>query len=89
MKVVIFKLTIIAILIIVILISGCQYVVDACDPGDLVPYSKSELIYEPHCSEKCCEFVVYEVPDDSMTEMCHEMWCFSNCTWTMNHKTCY
>jgi hypothetical protein len=71
-------------LIIVTLLSGCQFVVDACDPEKLLPYSKDELIYEPHCSKKCCELVV-----EKETKMCHEMWCFRDCEWTMNHKSCY
>ena len=74
----------IKLLIIAILISGCQLVVGACDPEKLLPYSKDELIYEPHCSEKCCELVVEEE-----TKTCHEMWCFRDCEWTMNHKSCY
>ena len=81
--------TAIKLLIIVSLLSGCQYVVGGCEAKKLLPYSKSELIYEPHCSEKCCEFVVNEELDDLMTEICHEMWCFRDCEWTMNHKSCY
>ena len=81
--------TVIKLLIIASLINGCQLVVDACDPEKMLPYSKSELIYKPHCSEKCCELVVYEEPANSMTKTCHEMWCFRDCEWTMNHKSCY
>jgi hypothetical protein len=81
--------TVIKLLIIASLISGCQLVVDACDPEEMLPYSKSDLIYELHCSKKCCEFVVHEEPDDLMSETCHEMWCFRDCEWTMNHKSCY
>jgi len=81
--------TVIKLLIIVGLLGGCQFVVDGCDAEKLLPYSKSELIYEPHCSEKCCELVVHEESDDPMTKICHEMWCFSDCKWTMNHKSCY
>ena len=81
--------TVIKLLMIGGLMSGCQVGGNDCDPQELLPYSKSEVIYEPHCSEKCCEFVVHEEPGDSLTETCHEMWCFRDCEWTMNHKACY
>jgi len=81
--------TVIKLLIIGSLLTGCQLVVDPCDPEKSLPYSKGELIYEPHCSKKCCELVVHEKPGDPMTEICHEMWCFKDCEWTMNHKSCY
>ena len=67
-----------------LLVSGCQIVTGACDPEDLLPYSKKELIYEPSCSNKCCEFVV-----EKDAKICHEMWCFGNCSWTMTHDACY
>ena len=65
-------------------LSACQLIVDPCDPQASLPYSKGDLVYEPHCSSKCCEFVVHET-----TEICHQMWCFSDCEWTMTHKSCY
>jgi len=74
---------IIKLLIIIILLNGCQ-IMDTCDPEESLPYSKSELIYEAHCSQKCCEFVV-----DKEAETCHEMWCYRDCEWTMNHQSCY
>ena len=83
-------LVLLFILIIGTFLSACQLVVDPCDPEGSLPYSKNDLIYEPHCSsKKCCEFIVNEEPSDSMTKICHEMWCFRDCTWTMNHRTCY
>ena len=81
--------TVTRLLIIVGFLSGCQMLVDDCDPEKSLPYSKSELIYEPHCSKKCCELVVDEDSDASITKICHEMWCFKDCKWTMNHRSCY
>ena len=81
--------TVIKLLIIVNLLSSCQYVVGGCDAEELVPYTKDELFEEPNCSKKCCDFVVNETVGDPMTKMCHEMWCFRDCEWTMNHKACY
>ena len=75
---------VIKLLIIVTLLSGCQAVFDECDPADLLPYSKSEIPYETHCNDKCCEFIV-----DTETETCFEMWCFRDCKWSMNHSYCY
>ena len=76
--------TVIKLLMIGSLMSGCQLAGDNCDPQELLPYSKNDLIYEAHCSQKCCEFVV-----EQEVETCHEMWCFRDCEWTMNHTSCY
>ena len=76
--------TVIKLLMIGSLMNGCQMGGNDCEPQELLPYTKSDLVYEPHCSEKCCEFVINEE-----AKTCHEMWCFRDCQWNMTHESCY
>jgi len=75
---------IIRLLLIVAFLSGCNVVFGGCDPADSLPYSENEVVHEPHCSSKCCEYVIYKE-----SKMCFEIWCFRDCQWTMNHSSCY
>jgi hypothetical protein len=73
-------------LIIVSFAAGCNVVFsdDECNAEKTAPYSKEEVA-QPHCNNKCCEFIIY-----GLTETCHEMWCFDgDCFWDMTHSYCY
>jgi hypothetical protein len=74
-------------LLLVLFIVGCNVIwppPDECNPHATIPYGAEE-VGEPHCNDKCCEFVVY-----TAAEACHEMWCYDGkCSWEMTHSFCY